>query len=269
MRKALNLCVLLISFTLILPSCVSKKKWTELMGQKDQIDKTLSETQQQVANLEGDIENLNSEKDQLALDYKTDKENMSKKIDKVESDLGMVKKENEKISVSLDESNARYKAILKSIHDEFAANTPEGYSIMTEGKKLYVKGGSAIQFRSGSARLKKDSKEMLKSVAEMLKSNAATMLMVEGHTDNLPMKEGAKYASNMELSIARANSVVRALVKMGVNKSQLLSSGMGESKPMVSYDGGGDQEEARKANRRADLALMVSPGAFYGLGSTM
>ena len=269
MRKALNLFLLMTCFTLILPSCVSKKKWTELMAQKEEVNKNLEETQNQVANLESDIETLNKEKEQLSNDYKMDKQQLTEKLDKFQSDIGMLKKENEEMVATVEETTKKYEAIAENLKKEFSSYTPQGYSLAQEGQKLYVKGGSPIQFKSGSTRLLKESKAMLKPIAEMLKGNAGAFLLVEGHTDDVPMKKNARFASNEELSVARAKAVVRALSKMGVDKSQVIVKGHGAAKPVMTYEGATDMEMARSANRRADLALMISPSSLYKMGQTL
>ncbi len=269
MKKGLNLCVLLISFSLVISSCVSKKKWTELMSEKDQTLSTLAETQEQVASLEKDFDALTAEKEQLALDYKTDKASLTNKLDKFESDLGAMKMEKKEMMATIEEANAKYSAVAEKIKSEFTKFTPSGYSLNQQGQKLYVKGENQIKFRSGSARIKSESKKMLKPIAEMLMANADAFLLVEGHTDNVPMKITAPYASNKDLSLARANAVIRALVKMGVNRAQLTSIGHGEDKPLISYDEGTDLDMARSTNRRADLAIMVSPSSLYQMGNTL
>ncbi len=269
MKKSIHLFLLLISFTLILPSCVSKKKWTELVNQKAEIDQALEGTQTQVSNLEKNLKTLNEEKEQLALDYKEDKEGLMKKLDKVESEIGTLEKDKNEMMAAIEASNAKYAEVSKRIKDEFAKYTPSGNALKQEGQKMYVKGANEIKFKSGSARIKKESKELLKPIAEMLINNPGAFLLVEGHTDNVPMKAGARYASNEELSIARAKSVVKALVKLGVEKTQLSAKGHGDKKPMVAYDQGADMELARSTNRRADLAIMVSPAGLFQMGQTL
>jgi len=190
-------------------------------------------------------------------------------LDKFESDLGSMKKEKKELIATIEESKAKYKEISERIKKEFSKYTPNGFSLNESDQKLYVKGDYQIKFKSGSARIKSESKKLLKPLAEMLMANKGAMLLVEGHTDNVPMKVTARYVSNKALSLARANSVVRALVKMGVNRSQLTAVGHGADQPMMTYDDGVDMEMARASNRRADLAIMVSPLSLYEIGNTL
>ena len=239
------------------------------MSEKEQTLSTLAETKEQVSNLEKDFENLTAEKKQLALDYKTDKTSLTKKLDKFESDIGTLKKEKKELAANIKEAEAKYAEVAEKIKAEFTKFTPSGYSLKEEGEKLYVKGGNQIKFRSGSAKIKSESKKMLEPLSQMLKANPGAFLLVEGHTDNVPMKATAKYASNKQLGEARANAVIKALVKMGVDRSQLTAVGHGEDKPMMTYEEGVDVEKARAFNRRADLAIMISPTKLYEMGNTL
>ena len=62
MRKLRLLPVVLLTFVFLFSSCVSKKKWTELVNDKEQLDMMLSQTQAQVKSLENDVVTLGDEK---------------------------------------------------------------------------------------------------------------------------------------------------------------------------------------------------------------
>jgi chemotaxis protein MotB len=76
-------------------------------------------------------------------------------------------------------------------------------------------------------------------------------LRVDGHTDSDPILVGAKFASNWELSSARATAVVKFLVAHGVDPSHLAAAGFGEFQPLAP----GDSEDAKSQNRRIELKL--------------
>lgn len=106
-------------------------------------------------------------------------------------------------------------------------------------------------FDSGSAVLKEDSKAFLSDIFMMLEGSQDSfrMLRVEGHTDNVPIKN-AKYADNWELSGARAGSVLR-FIEAGtqISKAKLSQVGYGEFQPR----GDNNTEEGKARNRRVDL----------------
>lgn len=91
-------------------------------------------------------------------------------------------------------------------------------------------------------------------LADFLIVNAGYEIVVEGHTDNTPIHTAA-FPSNWELSLARANSVVQALIARGVPPGTLAAKGHGEHRSVASND----TNEGRAANRRVEIRL-VEPG---------
>ncbi len=123
-----------------------------------------------------------------------------------------------------------------------------GMEITTSRIKLTF--SSPILFDSGSARLKDSAKEVLDPVAvSLLKMN--NMVIVEGHTDSARML-GHKFASNRELSIMRAFSVISYLLKKGVQPARISAFGYGEFRPAAQND----TEANRFKNRRIEMIIM-------------
>ena len=116
---------------------------------------------------------------------------------------------------------------------------------------------SEVLFDPGSAALSPEAKQRLAPVADALKEIAAKippdlpwMLQVNGHTDKRPIST-PQFPSNWELSTARALSVVRDLVELGIPADHLAAAGFGEYQPVTT----GDDEESRRKNRRIELKL--------------
>lgn len=104
---------------------------------------------------------------------------------------------------------------------------------------------NGIFFDTDKAELKPESKPALEEIAKLLKNDGALKIYVVGHTDN----QGA-LAHNMELSKARAASVVKALeTQYGIPGSRLASYGDGPYAPVASND----REDGRAKNRRVEL----------------
>ncbi|MGF6966778.1 chemotaxis protein MotB [Paraburkholderia sp. WC7.3g] len=107
-----------------------------------------------------------------------------------------------------------------------------------------------ILFNAGDARLLPDSFEVLNQIAQVLQKDSTGNLLVEGHTDSVPIST-AKYASNWELSSARAGAVVRYLVERGIEPHRLAAIGRADNFPLVA----GDDAAARAANRRVAIVV--------------
>jgi chemotaxis protein MotB len=95
-----------------------------------------------------------------------------------------------------------------------------------------------------------ESFDVLNQVALILKNHSTNNILVEGHTDSLPIST-AKYESNWELSSARAGAVVRFLVDKGIEPHRLAAIGRADNFPLVM----GDDAAARTANRRVTILV--------------
>lgn len=106
-----------------------------------------------------------------------------------------------------------------------------------------------ILFDSGSTRVKKAGKEALAKVAKILAAVDRRFLVV-GHTDNVPIRT-AQFASNWELSTARAVEVVQLLIKEGMSPKALSAAGYSEFDPVVAND----TPQNKAQNRRIEIVL--------------
>ncbi len=108
-------------------------------------------------------------------------------------------------------------------------------------------------FEKGHAELTSSAKHIITSVADGLKL-VPNPVRVEGHTCDLPVSS-AKYASNWELSTARATTVIKYLIENeGIPASRLSAGGYADSKPVVQNS----SEKNRALNRRVDIVILRS-----------
>lgn len=124
-----------------------------------------------------------------------------------------------------------------------------------EGELKFVFPGRVL-FASGSVKMSKKGKAILLKTAPTLKKNKTQKIVVEGHTDNLPVRSLAKQGilTNWELSTARAVSVVRFLQeKVGIEPARLSAVGYSHYRPVASNN----TEEGRSQNRR--IEIIISP----------
>jgi len=127
---------------------------------------------------------------------------------------------------------------------------PEGVITVrpsTEG--LVVSLREAGFFASGSADVRSESLAVLKAVASALPPQS---MRVEGHTDNVPIHT-AQFATNWELSTARAATITRLLIAQHAADPALISAaGYAEFHPIATND----TEQGRTQNRRVDIVLL-------------
>ncbi len=111
-----------------------------------------------------------------------------------------------------------------------------------------------VKFKTGSAVIEKESDELIGKIATVLVDHPEiTKVRVEGHTDNKGQK-----GANKTLSKSRAQSVVNALVKKGVDKKRLFAEGYGQDNPIDTND----TDEGRANNRRVEFHIVptAKPG---------
>ena len=113
---------------------------------------------------------------------------------------------------------------------------------------------SEVFFKVGSAEIGPEGEIELAKIAEALvgamqhfPADTEWILRVDGHTDNTPMRAGSAFANNWELSQARALSVVRFLIDMGIPANRLAPAGFGEFHPV--------DPSNPAANRRIEFKL--------------
>ena len=157
----------------------------------------------------------------------------------------------------LDELDGREKAreAQSRLDEDFALLVAaEGMKIEREGSEIRILLPERLLFDSGEADPSVEGAALLDRLGPHLQSMTQGQIFVEGHTDDLPI-HGAlerEFATNWELSTARATRVVRRFVTEGrVDASRLTASGFAETRPVASND----TEEGRATNRRIEIRI--------------
>jgi chemotaxis protein MotB len=118
-----------------------------------------------------------------------------------------------------------------------------------------------VLFKSGSSELTSKADEVLANIAKIIESRPELEVMIEGYTDNIPIKNSC-LQDNWDLSVKRATSVVRALQnKNKVNPNRLIAAGRSEFNSLTTND----TPENRALNRRTRIILMPKINEFYDL----
>jgi chemotaxis protein MotB len=151
----------------------------------------------------------------------------------------------------------------KSRSERLNADLQEALADLEESEKLYLQLErdlttitipDAVTFASSSRRITKEGKEILDKVWGVLSDYQGYRIMVEGHTDDVQIAEQftGRYASNWELSSARAHAVVHYLIeKHGADPERLSAIGYGEHQPVADNS----TPEGRAKNRRVVIAV--------------
>jgi len=112
-----------------------------------------------------------------------------------------------------------------------------------------------VLFPSGQAALTLEGERVIAKVATILAKIGDRRIVIEGHTDNVPIRAplSTRFPTNWELSTARATEVVKHLLSQGkLNASQLSAVGRADTAPVASNTA----EEGRRLNRRIEIIVL-------------
>jgi chemotaxis protein MotB len=127
---------------------------------------------------------------------------------------------------------------------------------------VFIDISDKLLFKSGSYDVTKSAKEVLGKVSMVLKNQPDIEFEVEGHTDNVPLRNRPGMIDNWDLSVKRATSVVRILQKeYGLNPAHITAAGRSEYVPVTSND----TKDGRAANRRTRIVILPQLDQFFNL----
>jgi chemotaxis protein MotB len=268
--------VLILVVSVVLSSCVSQKKYTELesnfnsknqelVDTKADLMKCKIESESRVASLQQQVQDLRSDKEKT-LEYVDNLTVLSKSAsDNIKETLAQMGKKDEyiqhvqKAMTRKDSINLalgfQLKSVLKDGFDD------EDIQVDVEKTVVYISIADKLLFKSGSATISSNAKRVLGKVAEVISAQKDLEVMVEGYTDNVPISI-AGIKDNWDLSVKRATSVIRVLQNdFNIVPERLIAAGRSEYKPLETND----TVEGRARNRRTRIVLMPQLEQFFNL----
>jgi chemotaxis protein MotB len=242
------LCLLLCSASLILSACVSKSKYLQL-------EKDLADYQQRLEHSETRLKYA-AESREKCIDSLADHQGRLKELEVETSQLQDILAQKQS---TIDEQTSVIRAIHatkerieRSLREQIEAQEIKIEEI--EGK-LKVTLVDKILFDTGKVEINKRGKEVLLELADSLRGNKDQDIVVEGHTDDVPIGLGLmnKYPTNWELSAMRAVVVVRFLQEKGwLEPERISAAAYSYFRPVASND----TAEGRRQNRRIEIMLV-------------
>ena len=232
----------------------------------------IEQLQSKLAAKDAEIEKL---EEQVAFAQATTKSHLD-----LMEDLSIVNKEGaESIRQSLENINQQYAfiedltermqakdslnlALVMNLKRSLADINDEDVQVEVKGGIVYVSISDKLLFASGSSRINSEAQEVLGKIATVLNDHADLNVLVEGHTDNVPMGEGRGIIDNWDLSAKRATSVVRVLQNEHfVAPERLTAAGRSEYMPKAENE----TEEGKAMNRRTEILIMPRFDQFFKL----
>lgn len=280
MRKTI---ILLSVSSLVMMSCVSKKKYVALEKQyqaaKGNLQKTTLEKEQleaKFAKIEKRVENYNSKINSLKNYNSTLQKENDVKLDMIGNTAVISNSMKEKMRATLAKVDPAELANAKTLKDSMnvaiaynlkkSINTADlensdDVNIDIDQTVVMISVADNLLFNTASYRVKRKAHKLLKQLANVINSEPSMEVMIEGHTDSRSISN-AVVQDNWDLSVKRATSIVRLLEKkFNVAPNRLIAAGRGSSVPLVENT----SAKNRARNRRTRIVILPNLDKFFGL----
>ncbi|HEY4650962.1 MAG TPA: OmpA family protein [Pontibacter sp.] len=269
--------VFVLAASMSLSSCVvSKKKYDDLLARKNALEIDKSGLEQQKHTLEEEKSSLEAQKAQLEqeraelerqkAEYQASLQqalkegktlgenlNMSKtQIDKLNADLKAREQKLAELQRILDEKERAVKNLRARVSNALLGFNDKDLTVNVRNGKVYVSLAEQLLFNSGSTKVDPKGVDALKKLAQVLKEQQDVNVVVEGHTDDVPIARGTVgMQDNWDLSVLRATEITRILTDAGVTPERVTPSGRSLYVPLDNAK----TKEARQKNRRTEIIL--------------
>jgi len=239
------------------------KELTDLKQKYEKLTTDNAALQTEYAKLSGVATSLAKDKAELEQVLKAKSDTLSQNISDLRQKVSDLEAENAKLKEEIvtiqkvkeekvKEVSGTYEQLLENMKSEIA----QGQVTISELKgKLTVNMEAAILFDSGKADVKPDGIEILHKMIDTLKGVKDKAIRIEGHTDNVQITGALtkQFATNWELSAARAINVTKYLQQQGIDPAILSAAAFSEFKPVADNS----TKEGRAKNRRIEITLVA------------
>jgi chemotaxis protein MotB len=266
MMKSQRLAVLFLGLVLF-SSCVSSRKYKDALAREQSLTETNAKMNANIADLNNQVAGLNaqmastnaklseSQNDNARLLGQVDAAGKSaaelgRQANMTQQQLAEERVRLARMQQLLDQQRKAVEGLRQSMTRALVNFRPEELTVSVRNGKVYVSLQESLLFPSGSAEVNPRGKEALGKLAQALNSNPDISVLIEGHTDSIPIR--SRYEDNWALSTARATSIVRILSDTyKVQPTRLTASGRSYYEPVESNS----TPEGRARNRRTEIIL--------------
>ena len=275
MKKSIFLIALAVG---LMTSCASKKDLANCQTENKSLTEKLQDTREDLAGKNARIQALEEQQRglQQALKNAEAKYNaLQQSLDKSLTNASQNNISIEKLVDQINESNQyiRHLVEVKSKSDSLnmvltnnltrSLSQDELKEVDVQVLKgvVYISLADNMLYKSGSYEINSRAAQTLSKIAKIIKDYKDYDVLIEGNTDNVPIKK-TNIRNNWDLSTLRASSVVQALQNdYGVDPKRLTAGGRGEYNPIASND----TELGKQRNRRTQIIITPKLEEFLEL----
>ncbi len=275
-----NVFLFAMAAVLIMTSCASKKELQNCQTENKSLTEKLQDAREDLASKNARIASLEEQQKGMQQMLKAAEDKYAKLQESLDKSLTNASQNNvsiEKLVDQINESNQyiRHLVEVKSKSDSLnmvlTNNLTRSLSLSKEELKevdvqvlkgvVYISLADNMLYKSGSYEINARAAETLSKIAKIIKDYKDYDVLIEGNTDNVPIKK-QNIRNNWDLSTLRASSVVQALQNdYGVDPRRLTAGGRGEYNPIASND----TEVGKQRNRRTQIIITPKLDEFMDL----
>ncbi len=268
----------LLAVSLTLGSCVSKKKYTAIQlsnetlhGKLDEANRALDACNSKSATLQTSNDHLKDQVAEMSITNQALLNNVgnmatlsAKEASNLERSLESIKEKDLQIrnmSDALTKKDSVTLALVISLKSSLGNLNDTDVTINVEKSVVFISLSDKMLFPSGSTTIGPNAKNVLSKVATVLNDKPQMDVLVEGHTDNVPISKPC-IKDNWDLSVLRATAITRVLTEdLGVAPSRITAGGRSQFVPLVEND----TPENRAKNRRTRIVILPKMDQFYNM----
>ena len=274
-----KLFILAVTSSILLSSCVSQKKFAELQSSYDAAKQELTDAKANVLDCQVEKDKLANKVTALESQNVFLKENFESSKKQIENLTMLSQSASSNIKDVIAQLSEKDKYIngirgamsrKDSINLALAVNLKsaladgiqdEDIIVDVEKTVVYISISDKLLFKSGSSVISSKAKGLLEKVAAVIAGKPDMEVMVEGYTDNVPIKSNCT-KDNWDLSTQRATSVIRVLQNdYKIDPKRLIAAGRSEYLPLASND----TPEGRSRNRRTRIVILPKLDQFFDI----
>jgi chemotaxis protein MotB len=248
-------------------------EYKEMKAHLAQLESDLARAEKDSLRLKEEVTRLNRANRQLSNDYSDLQEAQQTllkgsevEIRRLMEELQATQKEKNarlaELEQILQEQQSAVAALRKTVSDALMGFENQGLAVTQKNGKVYVSLEEKLLFKSGSTVVDPKGAAALRKLSGVLEQNPDINVMIEGHTDDVPVIAGSAFKDNWDLSVLRATSIVRILLEGSkINPERLTTAGRSQYQPVEPAK----TTEARQKNRRTEIILSPKLDELYKL----
>lgn len=221
----------------------------------------LRESDGELGALKASCKRVEDNYEQLKLRSTEKMRDLVRQLEGLQGDLAQREARLRVVEGRLQQRDSLMNSLRTRLADALLGFKKDGLTVDIKNGKVYVSLSNKLLFASGSTSIDENGQRALSDLAGILKDQEDITIMVEGHTDDVPVSNLGRIKDNWDLSVMRSTEVVRLLVENGVPNTRVIPAGRSEFIPKVAEK----TTEARAANRRTEIIISPRLDALYDL----